>query len=123
MQKRPEFNTSSVPIVAKVAACETAIRLFARADNASQTGVINAIIAVPKRLAALDTAAEDFNLLCRASRSIRREEKIIHFWVKILIVTVLQNRFENILANITHRAPHYEIETLYQSCGIAPLIR
>lgn len=60
-------------------------------DNAT---VIASVVIVPQRLAHHDAGSQDFDLLGRAGRGIRRDESFIDDGHKIFIVTHFQNRFE-----------------------------
>jgi len=80
--------------------------LLAGTNRSSQTAVVNAIVIVPKRLAQLDSLAEHFDLLLRSGRGIRWQEVRIDDWIEILVVSILQNRLENVLAQIAHCLAH-----------------
>jgi len=77
-------------------------RLLARADSAGQATVIDSIVIVPEWLTQLYTTTKNFDLLLRSSRGIGRQELRVYNRIKILVVTVLENGFENVLAKIAH---------------------
>jgi hypothetical protein len=76
--------------------------LLARTNDARQASVVHAVIPVPKWLAQINTAAKNFDFLARACRGIGWEKVVVYFWIEILIMTVLEDRFEDVLANIAH---------------------
>ncbi|CAD73479.1 hypothetical protein RB3911 [Rhodopirellula baltica SH 1] len=78
--------------------------LFARANRARQTAVINAVSRVPKGLAQFNTTTQHFNFLLAACRCIRRSEHLIFVWHEIFIVAVTQDCFEYVFA-MSHTIP------------------
>src|SRR6476619_6539664 len=71
-------------------------RLVAGANGAGQAGVVGSVVFVPQGLAAADAIGEDFQLLARAGRGLRGLVGFIVLGGEILIVTVLEDRLENV---------------------------
>ncbi len=76
--------------------------LLARADSTGQTAVIDAVGVVPERLAQLDAAAQNFDLVGAASWSVSGFEFVVLVRDKIFVVAVAQDCFKDVLA-LTHK--------------------
>jgi hypothetical protein len=87
-------------------AVQTLTRLLAWSDRSCQTAVVNAVVIVPQWLAQLDSATQNFDLLLRSSRRISWQEVTVNDRIKVLVVSILQNRFKYVLAQIAHCVAH-----------------
>jgi hypothetical protein len=77
---------------------ETSSSLLARANCAGQTAVIDSVGVVPERLTQFNTAAQDLNFVRTSCRRVCGHELFIRSRDEVLIVTVPQDSFENVLA-------------------------
>lgn len=78
------------------------LSLLAGANCARQTAVVHSVIVVPQRLPEFNSLSKNFDLLLRTSWSICWQKFHVHNWIEILIVSILQNRFKNVLTKIAH---------------------
>jgi len=77
-------------------------KLFARANSAGESAVINTVIRVPQWLPEFDATTEDFDLLLRTGWCVGWQKVVVDDWVEVFVMTVLENCFKNVLAQITH---------------------
>ncbi len=91
--------------------CRTSFsQLLARTNSACQTAVVDSVVVVPQGLSEFHTSSQNFDLLLRASRCIGGQELPISDGIEVLIVTVLENGFENIFTKIAHTVWNLLIE-------------
>ncbi len=80
--------------------------LLARTNRSGQTAVVDAVVVVPQGLAQFDSLSQYFDLLLRSGRGIGWQEVQINDRIEILVVSILQNRLKNVLAQIAHCLTH-----------------
>lgn len=71
--------------------------LVAGANGARETGIVGPVIFVPKGLATADTLGKDFELFAGTGRGLGGLESFVRFRGEILVVTVFEDRLENVL--------------------------
>jgi hypothetical protein len=76
--------------------------LLSGTDRSGQTAVIYPVIVVPKWLPQFDATAKHFDLLLGTGGCVGGKKLPVGDGIKILIVTVLENGFENVLAKTAH---------------------
>jgi hypothetical protein len=86
-------------------------RLLAWSDRTRQSTVIYPVIVVPQGLTKLNTATQDFDLFLRTRRSVGRQKSIVHHGIEILVVPVLENGLENVLAQTAHAVKTLRLKT------------
>jgi len=59
---------------------------------------------MPKRLTEFNSFSQNLDFLLRAGWSIRWQKLHVHDGIEIFVVSVLQNRFKNVLAKIAHKS-------------------
>jgi len=75
------------------------LRRFPRADRPCQAVVVEAVVVVPQRQAELDAAAQDLDLLLRASGRVGAlEVRLLIVGQPVFVVAVLQDGFKHVLA-------------------------
>jgi hypothetical protein len=72
--------------------------LFAGANRAGESAVVDAVGDVPQGLSQFNAAAEDFDLVGASGWRIGWHEVIVLVWDEVFVVTVPQDCFENVLA-------------------------
>jgi len=87
------------------------LRLLARPNGASQAAVIDTIIVVPQRLSQFDSLSKNFDLLQRPGWCVGRLELVVSLRIEVLVVPILENRLENVLAKSAHSIPPSNISS------------
>jgi hypothetical protein len=75
------------------------LNLLARTNGAGQAAVVDTISRVPQWLTKFDSSTKYFDLLRTTRRRVRRLEMIVFVRNEVFIMTVTQNRFENVLTS------------------------